>query len=463
MSSTEFRWQQGELADVVITDLDDQGNGVGRVADRVVFVPETVPGDRVQVRLTRVKPQYGYGKVQTLRVPAADRVQPVCIVADKCGGCQWQHVAYDRQLGAKHNQVVQALQRIGGIPNPPVEPILSAASPLGYRNKATYPLGQRSSPTQSDVVVAGYYQKGSHKLVNLNRCPAQDDRLNPLLAEVKQDIQHRGWTIYDEACHRGQLRHLSLRIGRRTGELLLTLVSTEERLPGLTDQAEQWLQRYPNLVGVCLNHHPQRGNAVFGAVTNCVAGRGYLHERFAGLTLQIQPTTFFQVYTEQAEALLQTIVAQLALQGHELLVDAYCGIGTFTLPLARQVKWAIGLEAQPESIDQARLNAQLNSITNVTFQAGSVESLLPTIAEIPDIVLLDPPRKGCSPAVLDWLLTQQPDRIVYISCKPATLARDLQRLCVTNLYQLERVQPADFFPQTTHVECAAFLRRSTSR
>lgn len=463
MNSTEFCWQQGELVDVVITDLDDQGNGVGRVADRVVFVPETVPGDQVQVRLTHVKPQYGHGKLQTLWAASSDRVKPACILADKCGGCQWQHIAYDRQLLAKHNQVVQALRRIGGIANPPVEPILGAASPLGYRNKATYPLGQRSSLSQADAIMAGYYQKGSHKLVNLNQCPAQDDRLNPLLAEVKQDIHHRGWTIYDEARHRGQLRHLSLRIGRRTSEMLLTLVSTDKRLPGLTDQAEQWLQRYPNLVGVCLNYNPQRGNAIFGAVTDCVAGRGYLHEKFAGLTLQIQPTTFFQVYTEQAEVLLKMIVTHLALQGHESLVDAYCGIGTFTLPLARQVRRAIGLEAQPEAIAQARCNARLNGITNVTFQAGSVESLLPTIAEIPDIVLLDPPRKGCVPAVLDWLLTQRPDRIVYISCKPATLARDLQRLCAMHLYRLERVQPIDFFPQTTHVECAAFLRRSTSR
>ncbi len=220
------------------------------------------------------------------------------------------------------------------------------------------------------------------------------------------------------------------------------------------------MQRYPDLVGVCINHHPQRTNAIFGSTTVCVAGRGYLHEQFAGLTLRIQPTTFFQVHTEQAEALLETIVTHLALQGNETLVDAYCGIGTFTLPLAQRVQRAIGLEAQAEAVAQAAANAELNDITNVMFHAGNVEVLLPELGLVPDLVLLDPPRKGCDRTVLEWLLAQQPAQIVYISCKPATLARDLQHLCGTGTYTLERVQPADFFPQTTHVECVAFLRRS---
>lgn len=450
------QWQQGELVEVLISDLNDTGEGVGRWGDRVVFVPDTVPGDRVIVRLIRVKPQYAHGKRCELLEASPYRIRPSCIVADKCGGCQWQHIAYEYQLQAKRNQVIQALERIGGFSQPPVDPVLAAPSALDYRNKATYPLG--ISATQQ--VQAGYYQKGSHQLINLNQCPVQDSRLNPLLADVKQDIQKLGWQVYDEHRHKGQVRHLGLRIGRRTGEMLLTLVVKDWDLPEIAAQAQEWLNRYPQLVGVSLNRNPERTNAIFGSETRCIAGRTYLVEEFAGVKFQVRPDTFFQVYTESAEALLQVIMQQLNLQGDELLVDAYCGIGTLTLPLSQQVQQAIGLEVQLEAVEQARINAELNGINNVTFQAGAVEKLLPQLGIAPDIVLLDPPRKGCDRSVIDTLLQSAPPRIVYVSCKVATLARDLKLLCQTGAYQLTRVQSADFFPQTAHVECAAFLVRT---
>lgn len=459
----EDLWQQGQLVEIIISDLSDSGDGVGRLGGRVVFVPDTVPGDRVLVRLVRVKPQYAHGKLDEILEASSDRIRPSCIVADKCGGCQWQHIDYQHQLEAKRNQVIQALERIGGIAQPTVDPVLAVADPLGYRNKATYPV-KRSSTGQ---VQAGYYQKGSHHLINLNQCPVQDSRLNPLLAEVKQDIQDRGWGIYDEKLHRGKIRHLGLRIGRRTGEILLTLVVKDWNLAGIDAQAQEWLTRYPQLVGVSLNCNPDRTNAIFGTETRCIAGQPYLLEEFAGLQFQVRPDTFFQVYTEQAEALLQAIADELDLQGNEVLVDAYCGIGTLTLPLAQKVKQAIGLEMQPEAVEQATLNAQLNNITNVKFYTGTVETLLPTLDVKPDIVLLDPPRQGCVSSgrpkdgrdVLETLLEIQPSRIVYVSCKPATLARDLKLLCQSGGYKLTRVQPADFFPQTSHVECAAVLVR----
>jgi 23S rRNA (uracil1939-C5)-methyltransferase len=293
----------------------------------------------------------------------------------------------------------------------------------------------------------------------LNQCPVQDARLNPLLSEVKQDIQKRGWRIYNEKHHRGQIRHLSLRIGRRTGEMLLTLVVKDWDLPEIEAQAEAWLKRYPQLVGVLLNCNPDRTNAIFGEETRCVAGKSFLREVFADLEFQIRPDTFFQVNTEVAELLLNEIIGQLNLQGNEVLVDAYSGIGTMSLPLAKLVEQVMGLEMQPEAVQQAQDNATLNEITNASFHLGEVENLLPQLPVTPDIVLLDPPRKGCDRAVLDSLLQIQPSRIVYVSCKPATLARDLKILSAGG-YQLVRVQPADFFPQTAHVECAAFLVRS---
>lgn len=450
---TDTIWKQGELIELNISDTSDTGDGVGRSHERVVFVPDTVPGDRVVVRLVHVKPTYAHAKLKQLLEPSPHRIRPSCIVADKCGGCQWQHIDYQYQLEAKRNQVIQALERIGGFVQPPVDAVLRAPSPLGYRNKATYPVGVSATGN----VQAGYYQKGSHQLINLNQCPVQDARLNPLLAEVKQDIQKRNWQVYKEQFHKGVIRHLGLRIGRRTGEMLLTLIVKDWNLPGIQEQSQEWLNRYPTLVGVCLNRNPERTNAIFGSETRCIAGIGYLREEFAGLEFQVRPDTFFQVYTETAEALLQVIQSELNLQGNEVLVDTYCGIGTLTLPLAKQVHQAIGLEIQSEAVEQAILNAKRNQINNVTFMTGAVEKVLPQLKMKPDIVLLDPPRKGCDRKVIETLLISKPTCIVYVSCKVATLARDLKLLCENGVYTLIRVQPADFFPQTAHVETAAFL------
>ncbi len=448
----DHQWQQGQLVEVEITDLTDNGDGVGRNAGRVVFVPDTAIGDRVIVRLLRVKSTYAHGKFTEILVNSSDRIRPPCIVADKCGGCQWLHINYASQLEVKRNQIIQVLQRIGNIPNPPVADVLPSAHPLGYRNKVSYPM-QRSATGQVKV---GYFKKGSHELINLNQCPVQDQRLNPLLAEVKQDIQAEGWSIYDEVLHRGKLRYLSLRIGSNTGEILLTLVSTSDKLTDLEMMADMWLERYPNLVGVCLNIHPDQSNTILGDTTVCIAGKSYLEEEFLGLKFHLLPDTFFQVNTEGATNLFNVILTELNLQGNEVLVDAYCGVGTFTLPFAKKVKQVIGLEVQSKAIEQAQINAELNQIENVLFEVGKVEDLLPELAVTPDIVLLDPPRQGCDRAVIEALLEMRPQRIVYISCRPATLARDLKLLCEGG-YNLTLVKPADFFPQTSHVESVAFL------
>lgn len=455
MSDPANLWQQGHLLNVDVVDLSDRGDGVARWGDRVIFIPDTVPGDRLQVRLTHVKPQYAHAKLVELLTPSPQRIRPRCIVADKCGGCQWQHIDDATQGEAKVNLLTQALQRIGGFQDLAIAPLLSG-DPLHYRNKATYPLSRSS---QNQGVQAGYYRKGTHQVVNLNQCPVQDQRLDPLLAEVKQDIASQGWSIYNEERHQGRLRHLALRIGRRTGEMLLTLVSTEETLTNIEEQAQAWMTRYPDLVGVCINHNPHRNNIIFGPDTYTIAGRSYLAESFAGLTLHLRPETFFQVNTEVAEQLLGVIERQLQLQGNEVLLDAYCGIGTFTLPLARQVQRAIGVESQATAITQAKANAKLNNVQNVQFYTQTVESWVADQEAIPDVVLLDPPRKGCDRTVLDSLLRLQPARIVYVSCKPSTLARDLQHLCSGGQYQIQQIQPADFFPQTPHVEAVAFLER----
>lgn len=447
-------WTQGALIPLQITDLSHEGEGIGHYQDRVVFVPSTVPGDEVEIRLVQVKPRYAHGLVKQITQPSPHRIRPACIVADKCGGCQWQHVAYDLQLQIKHQLVQQSLERIGKLDLPAPEPILGAESSLRYRNKVTYPidLGQEGQ------IRMGYYQLGTHQLINLNQCPVQDERLDVFLQQIKQDLQTAGWSVYNERNHTGSLRHLGLRIGRRTGEVLLTLVVHDPKLKGLPEWGQRWLDRYPNLVGVCLNINPKRTNAIFGPDTQVVAGRESLREEFAGFSLWIDSTSFFQIYTEQAERLFLWIVSQLDLKGDERVMDAYCGIGTLSLPMSQQVRHVIGIESHPAAVRQARQSAQSNQIQNADFVCGKVETTLPSLPPA-DIVLLDPPRRGCDRAVLDTLLLRQPQRIVYISCHAATLARDLQILTAGGHYKVRQWRAADFFPQTVHVETVVFLDR----
>ena len=447
--------QQGQVVELEITDLNTHGDGVGRHEGQVVFVSDTITGDRLTTKIVESKAKFAKGKVNKLLDSSPHRVRPSCIVADKCGGCQWQHIDVNYQRQAKQQQVIQAFQRIGGFSSFEVQPILYSDHALNYRNKSTYPLGR----SHTGQVQAGYYRQGSHKLINLNQCPVQDQRLNQLLREVKQDIQEQGWSIYNETTHQGKLRHLSLRIGQHTGEILLTLVTTDPQLANREEQAQQWLERYPGLVGVCLNINRDRTNTILGETTHTILGKPYLREIFAGVELHIAADTFFQINTSAAELLLQKITQQLNLKGSETIIDAYCGIGTFSLPLAKKVKQVIGIELNPRSVKQAQSNAALNKIDNAIFHAGKVQEHLQQIKIQPDIILLDPPRKGCEAQVIETIRYLQPSQIAYISCKPATLARDIQMLCESGVYQLARIQPADFFPQTTHVECCALLNK----
>jgi 23S rRNA (uracil1939-C5)-methyltransferase len=252
-----------------------------------------------------------------------------------------------------------------------------------------------------------------------------------------------------------------MRIGRSTGEILITIVARDWDVPNLGVFAQTWLERYDKVVGVILNCNPDKTNAIFGRESRCLAGKDYLLEKFAGLTFRLRADTFFQVYTEQAEKMLKIIETELDLKGTEVILDAYAGIGTIALPLAEQVKQAIAIEIQPQATAQGKLNAELNGIDNVVFHTGKVEELIGQLDIDPDIIILDPPRKGCESAVINYLRENPPDRLVYVSCNPATQARDLKLLCEGDRYQITRIQAIDFFPQTSHVEAIAFLKKST--
>lgn len=446
---------KGDLVELSITNLSHTGSGVGRVDDQVIFVPDTVPGDRLKVKIIEQKKRFSLGRIEEILAPSPERVRPACIVADKCGGCQWQVVSAAQQAQSKQQLIIDALERIGGFTDLPLQPFLSSPQPLGYRSKVCYPLAR----SKTGQVQAGYYRRNSHKLINLNQCPIQDSRLNPLLAGIKVDIQQQGWSIYNEQEQRGKLRHLCLRLGQQTGEILITLVSTQANLTNIEAQAAAWLTTYPEVVGVCLNIQPQPGNRIFGSETHCLAGQATCREHFAGLTFHLAAETFFQINTPAAEQLLSCLTTALALRGDELLVDAYAGIGTFSLPLAQQVRQAIAIESNPASVQQGEMNLRENQIQTIQFVQGAVEAMLPTLPESIDVLLLDPPRKGCTTPVLTEILRRRPPTIAYVGCQPASLARDLQRLCQEGGYRVTWVQGCDFFPQTAHVECAVILRR----
>jgi len=451
----------GDLGEISIDDLSHQGEGIGRLGTEVVFVPGGLPGDRLRIRLVRRHKGHWSAEIAGVISPAPDRRRPPCILADNCGGCSLQPLGDGAQARWKFQQVRQTLQRIAGL-DAPVRPILAAPAPLGYRNRAIIPL-ERSA---DGCLRAGYYRRGSHRIVNLNRCPVLDGRIDRLIQPLKQDLEASGWPI--DRHGGGGLRHLALRVGEATGEVLLTLVSADRDLPGLESLATAWMDRWPEVVGVCLNLQDQPTNRLLGERTLTVAGRPWLEEGFAGLRYRIGADTFFQVNTGQAEAVMPSLQEALG-EGNEAgpkqLVDAYSGIGTFSLPLAQR-GWRIhGLEQHGPSVDLARSNAALNGLEAMAqFECTPVAPVLgqrlqPHTGGDGPHLFMDPPRRGLEPEALAAIKAVRPARIAYLSCDPATLARDLGQLAADGAYELLWLQPIDFFPNTSHVECLAALRR----
>lgn len=439
-----------------IDDLTREGMGLGRLDGQVVLVAGALPGDRARVRITHQARRHAVATLVSLLEPSPDRRRPPCILADRCGGCTLQALDDPAQARWKQRHVEQTLQRLGGVTEA-TRPLIPAPQPLGYRNRAVIPL-ERDSQGR---LRAGYYRRGSHQIVNMNRCPVLDPRLDAMIAPLKADLEASGWPVnrHGAAGEAGAgLRHLALRIGRRSGERLLTLVASQPDLPGLTDWAARWMDRWPDLVGVTLNLQPQPDNRLFGSQNRTLLGRDWLSDSFAGVELRIGPDTFFQVCSEQAERVVALLLEALG-PPRGRLVEGYCGIGTFSLPLAR-AGWTVwGIESHPGTVELARANALANGLADrCSFGVGDVaRELDAALADPPAAVLVDPPRKGLDGAVVESLLRHRPPLVAYISCDPATLARDLAHLRGKGGYGIRGVQPLDFFPNTSHVETLALL------
>ncbi len=443
-----------QIAALRITGLNHSGQGVGRLPDgRVVFVSEALPGESVRVQVTSQAKRHLHGKILELLQASPQRRRPPCILADHCGGCALQHLSVEGQLQAKQQLVQEPLQRIGQLSHR-CDPLLASDSELGYRNRAVIPL-ERPDDGQ---LRAGFYRRGSHQIVNMNHCPVLDPRLDALIAPLKADLDRTGWPVDRHGLGAGGLRHLALRIGHHSGQILITLISGKADLPGAEALARDWMARWSSVVGVVLNHQPRPGNTLFGEHTIPLAGSPWLLEQFCGLSFEIGCDTFFQVNTAQAERVVPLMLEAIAKPGLTV-VDAYCGVGAFTLPLAAAGHRCVGLEVHAVATALARRNAERNGLQDqVRFEDGPVAAQLHGVLDQGvDVVLVDPPRKGLEPLVSQTLVERPVGTLLYLSCDPATQARDLQRLCGSGPYRVERIQPLDFFPNTAHVETLVTL------
>ena len=449
----------GLRLDLQAIDLDRDGHGLARWQGWVVVVPGLLPGERASVQLQQRQKSRWLSRISERLTSSPERRRPPCILAHDCGGCTLQHLEETAQRDWKQDQLRQTLLRIGEIDHPQA-PVQTDQRGLGYRNRGLIPLRRG----EDGRLRMGYFRRGSHRIVNLSRCPVLDPRLDALVEPLKRDLDGSGLAADHDLSQSQGLRHLGLRMGHHTGEVLITLVSSHP-LPGLKQLAQQWIQRWDPVKGVTLNLQPRRTNQILGSTTTVLAGDPTIREQFCGLELQLSTTTFFQINTPQAEAIVECLVHWLhqAAQ-HGPIVDAYCGIGTISLPLAARGHRVVGIEINPDSIEQADRNATVNGLSPLTrFEAGDVADLLKQTLPGCSALVVDPPRRGLESTVVAAILRDPPPLLAYLSCDMATQARDLKRLLQPEgPYQLDQLQPVDFFPQTTHLENLAFLRRISS-
>lgn len=447
----------GESRTLRITDLNHDGEGVGRTGDGfVLFVPRALPGDRVDVEVQEVRRSFGRARLASILSPSPDRLTPPCPVAPECGGCSVQHLAYDGQLRWKEERVRQSLLRIGGFAEAPVLPILGMERPYHYRNKAQYPV--RTGP--DGRVVMGFYRQGSHDVVPSDDCLIQHPLIVEAARTVRRLIEELGIAPYDEATGEGLLRHVVIRTSFARRESMIIAVTHGARFPQRSEWVRRVTRELDSVVSLIQSVQERPGNVVLGEAWELLWGRSYIVEELGGVEFEISPNAFFQVNPVQAVQLFDVARAYAALSGRERVWDVYCGAGSIGLYLADQAGEVRGVERVEEAVKDARRNARRNGVAHARFDVGPAEEVLPRwVAEggRADVCLLDPPRKGCDPRALAAVAEARPRRVIYVSCNPTSLARDL-RFLVDRGYRLAAVQPVDMFPHTAHVEAVANLQ-----
>lgn len=457
---------------VQIEDFSKNGEGIGHTEGYTLFVKDAVPGDLARVSVTKAGKNFGYARLVEVIRPSKDRCVPPCAAARRCGGCQLMAVSYEAQLSFKEKQVEDALRRIGGFQGIPVLPIIGAERTVRYRNKAQYPVGIKDGR-----IYAGFYAQRSHDIVENDDCLLSPVSQRIVLETVLRGLNEFGIPPYDEKTGSGLVRHILIRQGFSTGEIHVCIVVNGKKLPhGEKIAADLMKLTFPEeqcgngermirwrVVGVSLNENTDKGNVILGRKMHHVAGKETAADRIGTVRYEISPLSFYQVNPEQTRKLYDTVKEFAGLTGKEHVWDLYCGIGTIGLYLANRAGQVTGIEIVPRAVIDARHNAQENGVRNADYYTGAAEDILPELlnkrkenAGEKNIVIVDPPRKGCDASLLKTLLSLGPDKIVYVSCDPATLARDL-RILADGGYCVQKVQPVDMFPHTVHIETVCLL------
>ena len=462
---------KNQIVTITIEDIGNDGEGIGKYEGYTLFVKGALPGDVAKVKVLKAKKTYGYAKVEELVTPSPDRVAPKCAVAGRCGGCQLQHLSYERQLAYKADKVKNCLLRIGGIEeerlNAITEAIIGMEEPFYYRNKAQYPVGVN----KEGATVMGFYAGHSHNIIDCTDCAIQEPVNGVILPVIKKFMQEKNISAYNEENGKGLLRHVLTRVGFHTKEVMVCLIINGRKFPGaeeLAARVAKAVEGYSNaytLKSFCLNVNTEKTNVILGQEILPVYGENYITDYIGNVKYQISPLSFYQVNPKQTVKLYEKALEYAKLTGNEVVWDLYCGIGTISLFLAQKAKQVYGVEIIPQAIEDAKVNSRLNNLNNAEFYVGAAEDVMPAKYKESggtmkaDVICVDPPRKGCEESLLDTVVAMEPKRIVYVSCDPATLARDVKYL-EEKEYKLEKVCPVDQFGHTGHVETVCSLSKA---
>jgi 23S rRNA (uracil1939-C5)-methyltransferase len=457
-SKVEVPVKKNDEIELILHGLTHEGMGVGKYQGFTIFVKHALPNETIRAKVILIKRNYAVAKLIELMKESEQRQVPPCMIYKQCGGCQLQHLTYEAQLAYKEQLVKDNLQRIGGIELHEVNlhAIIGMDEPWRYRNKAQIPIGE-----EDGGLIGGFYKENTHQIINMDECLIQHEPNDQLLREVKHIAHRLGIPAYQEENHQGLLRHVVAKYGRATGELMLVLITNGADIPHQEALIEALRASIPQLKSIVQNINTEQTNVIFGSKTKLLWGSEYIYDHIGDICFAISARSFYQVNPVQTKILYDKALEYAQLTGNETVIDAYCGVGTISLFLARKAKQVLGVEIVPEAIADAKRNAQLNQIENVTFAVGEAEKIMPwwqAQGIRADVIVVDPPRKGCDSRLIETMLQMKPERIVYVSCNPSTLARDV-KLLGEGGYKLEKVQPVDMFPHTAHVECVVLMSR----
>ena len=449
----EFR--KNDLVTLEIEDCGIDGEGIGKADGFTVFVKDAVIGDTVTAKIIKAKKNYGYGRLMEVLKPSPYRVEPKCEFARQCGGCQLQALSYEQQLVFKTNKVKGHLERIGGFTDIPMEPIIGMDELFHYRNKAQFPVGRN----KEGKIVTGFYAGRTHNIIENRDCALGVAENKEVLDRVIAHMEKYGIEPYNEATGKGLVRHVLIRYGYFTKEVMVCLILNGNKIPK-EEQLVKSLCEIPGMTSITINVNKKHSNVILGEEIRLLWGQEYITDRIGDISYQISPLSFYQVNPMQTQKLYAKALEYADLHGEETVWDLYCGIGTISLFLAQKAKFVRGVEIVPAAIENAKENAKLNGLENTEFFVGKAEEVLPREYKkngvYADVIVVDPPRKGCDETLLETMIEMNPERIVYVSCDSATLARDLKYLCARG-YELRKVCPVDQFGMTVHVETVVLL------